>query len=263
MRTTNPIFKQNEFSEETVYTRGDTSGIEVIDEPGFTGLADAQARMTVSGAVNKTFLLLILLIGAAGWTWRLVALGGNPMPWLLAGLFRGLPIALLLPFKPTWAAVLAPIYAILEGLLIGAFSAVFERQYPGIVIHAVGLTIGVLACMLIAYRSGLIRVTDKFILGVVAATGAVVLVYLVDFILHWFGSSNPMIHSTGALGIGVSVVFIIVAALNLVLDFHFFEVGQRNGAPKYMEWYAAFGLIVTLLWLYLEILRLLAKLKDR
>ena len=263
MRTTNPIFKQNEFSEDTAYSRGDNSGVEVISEPGFSDIASAGTRMTVMGAVNKTFLLLILLIGGAGWTWRLVALGGNPMPWMLAGLFGGLPIVLLLPFKPTWAAVLAPIYAVLEGLLIGALSAIFERQYPGIVIHAVGLTIGVLACMLIAYRSGIIRVTDKFILGVVAATGAVFLIYLVDFILHWFGSSIPMIHSTGALGIGVSVVIIIIAALNLVLDFHFFEVGERNGAPKYMEWYAAFGLIVTLVWLYLEILRLLAKLKDR
>jgi uncharacterized YccA/Bax inhibitor family protein len=263
MRTNNPIFKNSQFSEDTVYTRGDASGVEVIDGPGLTDRVIAGGRMTVMGAVNKTFLLLFLLICAAGWTWRLVALGGNPMPWLLAGLFVGLPIALLLPFKPTWAAVLGPIYAILQGFLIGAASALFERQYPGIVIHAVGLTIGVLACMLIAYRSGIIRVTDKFILGVVAATGAVFLVYMVDFILHLFGSSNPMIHSTGVLGIGVSVVFIIVAALNLVLDFHFFEVGQRNGAPKYMEWYAAFGLIVTLVWLYLEILRLLAKLKSR
>ncbi len=235
----------------------------ILNEQVFTDFEQAQTRMTVMGAVNKTAILLALLVGAAAWTWYLFATGGNAKPWFFTGLIGGLVVALVLFFKPALAAILAPVYAILEGLAIGAISAMFESQFSGIVIHAVGLTIGTLVCLLIAYRTGIIRATEKFKLGVVAATGAVFLVYMVDIIMGLFGASIPMIHSSGTLGIGLSVVIVVIAALNLVLDFDFFEAGQRNGAPKYMEWYAAFGLIVTLVWLYLEILRLLAKLKDR
>jgi uncharacterized YccA/Bax inhibitor family protein len=235
----------------------------ILNEQVFTDFEQAQTRMTVMGAVNKTAVLLALLVGAAAWTWYLVATGGNAKPWFLAGMIGGLVVALVLYFKPALAMILAPVYAILEGLAIGAISAMFESQFTGIVIHAVGLTIGTLICLLIAYRTGIIRATEKFKLGVVAATGAVFLVYMVDIVLGFFGASIPMIHSSGTLGIGLSVVIVVIAALNLVLDFDFFEAGQRNGAPKYMEWYAAFGLIVTLVWLYLEILRLLSKLKSR
>jgi uncharacterized YccA/Bax inhibitor family protein len=235
----------------------------ILNEQVFTDFEQAQTRMTVMGAVNKTAVLLALLVGAAAWTWYLVASGGNAKPWFFTGMIGGLVVALVLYFKPALAMILAPVYAILEGLAIGAISAMFESQYSGIVIHAVGLTIGTLICLLIAYRTGIIRATEKFKLGVVAATGAVFLVYMVDIIMGFFGASIPMIHSSGTLGIGLSVVIVVIAALNLVLDFDFFEAGQRNGAPKYMEWYAAFGLIVTLVWLYLEILRLLSKLKSR
>jgi uncharacterized YccA/Bax inhibitor family protein len=235
----------------------------ILNEQVFTDFEQAQTRMTVMGAVNKTAVLLALLVGAAAWTWYLVATGGNAKPWFLAGMIGGLVVALVLYFKPALAMILAPVYAILEGLAIGAISAMFESQFTGIVIHAVGLTIGTLICLLIAYRTGIIRATEKFKLGVVAATGAVFLAYRVDIVLGFFGASIPMIHSSGTLGIGLSVVIVVIAALNLVLDFDFFEAGQRNGAPKYMEWYAAFGLIVTLVWLYLEILRLLSKLKSR
>ena len=151
----------------------------------------------------------------------------------------------------------------LEGLFIGAVSALYEVRYPGIVMQAVGLTFGTLIALLLAYRSGVIRVTDNFRLGVVAATGGIALFYFATMILGFFGVQFPSIYGAGPLGIGVSVFVVIIAALNLVLDFDFIESGARAGAPKYMEWYGAFGLMVTLVWLYLEILRLLSKLRSR
>jgi uncharacterized YccA/Bax inhibitor family protein len=263
MRTTNPFFKQREFSNDAAFGEQYNPGVEVVNEPGFVNVAEAQARMTVSGAVNKTFFLMTLLIGAAAWTWYLLASGSNVVPWIWGGLLGGAAAWIITQVKPTVSMYTAPIYAIFEGLLLGALSGFFEARYPGIVIHAVGLTIGTLLCMLIAYRSGIIRVTQKFMLGVVAATGAIALIYVVDIVLYLFGASVPFVHSSGSMGILFSVFVVVIAALNLVLDFHFFEVGERNGAPKYMEWYAAFGLLVTLVWLYLEILRLLSKLRER
>jgi uncharacterized YccA/Bax inhibitor family protein len=159
--------------------------------------------------------------------------------------------------------VTAPIYAVLEGLFLGGISAIFEMSYPGIVIQAVALTFGTLFCLLAAYKSRLIKVTENFKLGIVAATGAICLIYLVSIIMGFFGASIPMIHSSGPLGIGFSLFVVTIAALNLVLDFDFIERGSEMGAPKYMEWYGAFGLVVTLVWLYIEILRLLSKLRRR
>ena len=159
--------------------------------------------------------------------------------------------------------VATPAYAALEGLLLGGVSVGFEAQYPGLVSQAVFLTFGVLAVLLMAYRSGIIRATDNFKLGVVAATGGIGLVYLVGFVMSFFGASIPLIHGSGPIGIAFSLVVVGVAALNLVLDFDFIEQGAERGVPKYMEWYAAFGLLVTLVWLYLEMLRLLAKLQER
>jgi uncharacterized YccA/Bax inhibitor family protein len=166
-------------------------------------------------------------------------------------------------FKKNWAIVTAPLYAVLEGLVLGGLSATFEARFPGIVIQAVGLTFGTLFALLLAYKSGVIKATENFKLGVVAATGGIALVYLAGFVLGFFGVSIPYIHGSGTIGILFSLVVVVIAALNLVLDFDFIESGAASGAPKYMEWYAAFGLLVTLIWLYLEILRLLAKLRSR
>ena len=157
----------------------------------------------------------------------------------------------------------APAYAILEGFVLGGVSAIFESQYPGIVVQAVSLTLFILLSLLFAYKSRLIKVTDNFRLGVVAATGGIALVYFASFVLGFFGIHIPMIHSNGLFGIGFSIFVVIIASMNLVLDFDFIEKGAASGAPKFMEWYAAFGLMVTLIWLYLEILRLLAKLRSR
>ena len=156
----------------------------------------------------------------------------------------------------------APIYAALEGLVLGAISAVFETMYPGIVIQAVGLSVGVLAVMLFVYGTGIIRATERFRIGVVAATGAVCLVYLVELVLSMFGIRLPFIHESGVVGICFSLVVVVIAALNLILDFDFIERGAEQQAPKYMEWYGGFSLLVTLVWMYLEILRLLAKLRG-
>jgi uncharacterized YccA/Bax inhibitor family protein len=157
----------------------------------------------------------------------------------------------------------APLYAILEGLFLGALSSFLEAQFNGIVVQAVGLTFAIFICILLIYRTGIIKVTDNFRIGIVAATGGIALIYLVTIVMNLFGTTIPYIHSSGPIGIGFSVFVIIIATLNLVLDFDFIEHGVDMRAPKYMEWYAAFGLMVTLVWLYIEILRLLAKLRSR
>jgi uncharacterized YccA/Bax inhibitor family protein len=185
------------------------------------------------------------------------------MPLIWIGAIGGLVMALVTAFKQTWAPVTAPIYAALEGLFVGAVSALFEARYPGIVMQAVMLTFGTLGALLMAYKSGLIKATENFKLGVTAATGAIALLYLVNIGLRLFTDvSIPFIHESGLLGIGFSLFVVTIAALNLVLDFDFIESGAEANAPKYMEWYGAFGLVVTLIWLYIEFLRLLAKLRD-
>jgi uncharacterized YccA/Bax inhibitor family protein len=182
---------------------------------------------------------------------------------MLTGLIGGLIVALVTVFKKEWAPVTTPLYAAFEGVLLGAISLVFNQRYPGIVFNAVALTFGVLAALLLAYRSGVVRPTENMKLGIAAATGGIALVYLVSMGLGFFGKTMPYIHDSGPIGIGFSVVVVGIAALNLVLDFDFIERGAEVGAPKYMEWYGAFGLLVTLVWLYLEILRLLAKLQGK
>jgi uncharacterized YccA/Bax inhibitor family protein len=228
--------------------------------------ADRENAMTIQGTVNKTGILLALTLIAAAWTWNKFFASGTPesvAPWTMIGAFGGFIVALVTVFKKTWSSVTAPVYAVLEGLFLGGISATFEARFPGIVIQAVGLTFGTLLCLLMAYRSGLIKATENFKLGVMSATGAIALFYLVTMILGFFGVRIPFIHESGIIGIGISVFIVIIAALNLVLDFDFIEQGSVTGVPKYMEWYAAFGLMVTLIWLYLEILRLLSKLRSR
>lgn len=227
-------------------------------------LTEAPAgAMTLQGAVIKTALLLLILVIAAVFTWSQAA-AGSPVAYglLVAGSLGGLAIAFVTVFVPRWSPVTAPLYAALEGLVLGAVSAVFQARYPGIVIQAVGLSVGVLAVMLFVYGTRLIRATERFKIGVVAATGAVFLVYLVDLVVSLFGTRVPFIHESGMVGIGFSLVVVVIAALNLILDFDFIEQGVRLQAPRYMEWYGGFSLLVTLVWMYLEILRLLAKLSG-
>jgi len=224
--------------------------------------ATGEESMTVAGTVNKTGISLVILLGFAAMAWNGV-LGEAAGPALWVGLLGGLAVALVTVFKKEWAPVTTPLYAALEGMLLGCVSLVFEQRYPGIVFNAVGLTFGVLAALLAAYSSGLIRPSENVKLGIVAATGGIGLVYLVSMGLGFFGKSIPFIHDSGPIGIGFSLLVVGIAAMNLVLDFDFIETGAQRGAPKYMEWYGAFGLLVTLVWLYLEILRLLAKLQGK
>lgn len=241
------------------------SGNPALTSKTFTELTrPGESAMTIGGTVNKTFLLLTLVTLGAGISWNQAGIGSPvTMPLLLVGTFGGLLMALATIFRPTWARITAPLYALLEGLALGAISALTEARTPGVALPAVGLTFATLFALLTAYRSGLIRATENFKLGVVAATGGVAIFYLVTLALSLFGIHLPMMHEGGLLGIGISLVVVVIAALNLVLDFDFIEQGAREGAPAHMEWYGAFGLMVTLVWLYLEMLRLLSKLQER
>ena len=223
------------------------------------GRADTANAMTIQGTVNKTGLALLLLMASATLTWNSPEASG--LIWV--GALGGFIVALITIFNKTAAPYTVPVYAVLEGLFLGGISRIFESMYPGIVQQAVFLTFGTLGALLLAYRSGLIKATENFKLGVTAATGGIAFVYLVSIVMGFFGIHFSMIHSSGPMGILFSAFVVVIAALNLVMDFDFIEEGAENGAPKYMEWYGAFGLLVTLIWLYLEILRLLAKLRRR
>lgn len=222
--------------------------------------------MTVNGTVNRTLILLVCVLATASWTWSQFWDTRDPatvMPYMMGGAIGGLILAIITIFKKEWSGFTAPVYALLEGLFLGGMSALFELRFPGIAMESVALTFGTAFCLLLAYRTGVIRVTQKFALGVVAATGAIALVYFVTMILSFFHVQVPGIYGSGPIGIVFSLVVTGVAALNLVLDFNVIEQGALQGAPKYMEWYGAFGLMVTLIWLYMEMLRLLSKLRDR
>ncbi len=222
--------------------------------------------MTLNGTVTKTGILVLLAVITATFAWMQVsstAGTGNASVYVWGGAIGGLVLALVTVFKKQWSPVTAPMYALVEGFFLGAISALFEMRFPGIVFQAVLLTFGTLFALLFAYRSGLIKATENFKLGVVAATGGIALVYLATIVLGFFGIKIPMIHDSGIVGIGFSLFVVVIAALNLVLDFDFIENGVEQGAPKYMEWYGAFGLMVTLVWLYIEFLRLLSKLQSR
>jgi len=239
-RSSNPVLKNDIFTK--------------------AGTVDPAQAMTIQGTVNKSLFLLGLVLLTAVWSWANPA-KLFPLMWPLS--IGGFVVALVTVFKKEWSAVTAPVYAMIEGFILGGLSVIMEKAYPGIVIQAVGLTFGTLFCLLMAYKSGLIKATENFKLGVVAATGAVALVYIVDMVMGFFGHRIPMIHESGLMGIIFSAVVVVIAALNLVLDFDFIEKGAQANAPRYMEWYGAFGLMVTLIWLYLEILRLLAKTRRR
>ena len=237
-----------------------------LNDKTFEGqLAVGGDVMTLQGTVNKTGVLLVCVFVASAWTWGL-ARSESPeraVPWMLGGLIGGTIFAFVTIFKKAWSPYTAPIYAVLEGLALGGISSLMDRALPGVAIHAVGLTFGTLGVLLLAYTSGMVRATQKFKVGVVAATGGIALVYLVDLGLRLFGRHVPLINDAGPLGIAISLFIVVVAALNLILDFDFVETGVHERAAKYMEWYGAFGIMVTLIWLYLEILRLLAKFRRR
>jgi uncharacterized YccA/Bax inhibitor family protein len=235
-----------------------------IEAPASAGV------MTMTGAVGKTAVLLALTVAAAAVSWAHII--KNPdvlMPYVWGGLIVGLVLSLVIVFKPATAAFTAPIYAIAEGLFLGAFSFFADQiasQYGdggSVILPAVTLTFGTLATMLIAYALGFVRATEKFKMGVIAATGAVALVFLATMILRLFGMNIPYIHENGIIGIGFSLIVLVIAALNLVLDFDLIESGAKEGAPKYMEWYGGFALLVTLVWLYIRFVDLLLKLQSR
>jgi uncharacterized YccA/Bax inhibitor family protein len=246
MKTSNPVLKSDYFASQQ--------------------LSSASAStMTVQGTVTKTFIMLAIVFAAGTYTWNMFASGdgSRAMSYAMVGIIGGFVLAIFTCFARQYAMVTAPLYAGLEGLALGAISSMFNQHYKGIAIQAVVLTIAVAVVMLLAYKTGVIRPTRRFVIGVVSATGAIAMFYLVAFVGSFFGFQMPLIHSNGYFGIIFSVVVVVIAALNLILDFAFIEMGEQNGAPKYMEWYGAFSLTVTLVWLYIELLRLLAKINSR
>ena len=246
MKTSNPALNRMDFSQDG----------QIID---------AENAMTLQGTVNKTGVLLILLAIPATLTWNMVRTDptSSAMPIAIVAAICGFIVALVTIFKKEWSGFTAPVYSILEGLFLGAISAIFEARYHGIAIEAVGLTLGTLLAMLIAYSSGLIRPSENFKMGIVAATGGIALLYVSTMVLGFFGVQIPYIYGNGPIGIAFSLFVVGLAALNLVLDFDLIESAVAARAPKYMEWYGAFGVMVTLIWLYLEMLRLLAKISSR
>lgn len=244
MRSGNPSLKKEAFEKFDTVGSGQT--------------------MTIGGTVNRTFILILLVLATFVYSWnQFVENPSSVLPLILIGAIGGLIVALITIFIPKVSPFTAPLYALLEGLFLGAISAQYEAQYGGIVFQAVLLTIAVLFSLLLVYKSGLIKVTQNFRMGVIAATGAIFLVYLVSFIGGFFGFNVPYLHDSSPIGIAISVIIVIIAALNLVLDFDFIENAAASRVPKYFEWYGAFGLLITLVWLYLEILRLLSKIRSR
>ena len=236
------------------------SGNPVLSKSTFLNADSLSEKMTINGTVNKTAISLLLLVGTGYLTFNNI----SPVILIFCGI-GGFIVAIVTVFKKEWAPVTVPIYAILEGGLLGGVSFMYNSLYDGIVTNAIFLTVGILLSLLTAYRSGYIKPTENFKLGIFAATGGIAIVYLINFVMSFFGSSMGImqIDNASPMSIGFSLIVVIIAALNLVLDFDFIEEGAEKGAPKYMEWYGAFGLLVTLIWLYLEILRLLAKLNSR
>jgi uncharacterized YccA/Bax inhibitor family protein len=226
----------------------------------------AEETFTVSGTVWATACLVVLLCvgGAVGWASTEVQPDGVELPgWIFLPLFGALGVAIATVFRPLWARFTAPVYALVEGVVVGALSHLYEAEFDGIVFQAAVGTVGVLAVMLFLYATRIIKVTDRLRMGIVMATGAIFLVYLVNAVLRLFGTDVPFLHDTGAIGIAISLFIIGVAAFNLLLDFDFTEKAAAARAPKELEWYAGFGLLVTLVWLYIEMLRLLAILQGR
>jgi len=257
------------------------SGNPTLNQDTFSRRHDAQAFvdddvMTVQGTVYKTMILLTITVATAVFSWGTAMAGSTlTMPIMWGGAIGGLIVAIITVVKPQWSPTTALIYAALQGLFLGAISAFYETRFGstsgsgngpalnGIVAQALGLTLGVTATMLILYTTRIITVTAKLRAGIAMATGGIMLFYLVSIVLGMFGVNTSYMSSPSPLSIGISLVIVAVASFNLLTDFDMIERGAQQGAPKYMEWYGGFALLVTLVWLYLEILRLLSKLRQR
>ncbi len=238
------------------------SGNPVLTSNAFNTTAISSETMTINGTVNKTFLSLTLLMVTGYYTF----MSGQIMSgFAIFSLIAAFIVAIITIYKKEWSPITVPIYAILEGIGLGWISYSFNSLYDGIVLSAICITVSILLAMLMIYRSGLIKPTENFKLGVAAATGGIMMLYMINLVMSFFGSQMGImnIQNASLMSIGFSLFVIVIAALNLVVDFDFIEEGAEKGAPKYMEWFGAFGLMVTLVWLYLEILRLLAKLRSR
>jgi len=248
-KSSNPFLKDDKFKNTSRVN--DTSLI--LDE----------GTMTVSSTINKSFTLLLLLLSTALVSWWLVSNGYNPMLFTIGGGVIGLILVLVASFKPTTSPYTAPAYALFEGLFIGGISAVFEAMYPGLVIQAVSATFVTFLVCFGLYKYQIVKVTETFKSVVVAATMAIFAFYLISWIASFFINFQPIHHGNSLMSIGISVFVIVIAALNLFLDFDMIEKGAQAKAPKYMEWFSAMGLMITLVWLYVEFLRLLSKLSSR
>ena len=238
------------------------SGNPVLSSNAFNTTSVSSETMTINGTVNKTFLSLTLLMVTGYYTFMY---GQIMSGFAIFSLIVAFIVAIITIYKKEWSPITVPIYAILEGIGLGWISYSFNSLYDGIVLSAVCITVSILLAMLMIYRSGLIKPTENFKLGLAAATGGIMMLYMINFVMSFFGSQMGImsIQNASLMSIGFSLFVIVIAALNLVVDFDFIEEGAEKGAPKYMEWFGAFGLMVTLIWLYLEILRLLAKLRSR
>lgn len=249
------------------------SGNPALSEKKFTStviteIVDPANAMTVSGTLQKFGFLLLLVLGSSFYSWKQFAEGGAVAGMIWTGAIGGLIIALVITFKKEWSGFLAPLYALMEGLFLGAISAMYNSAFaekaPNIVINAVGLTFGVAVAMYLLYSFKIIRATERFKSIVITATVGIALFYVLVMVLRMFGFENmPFLHEGTTFGIIFSLVVVGIASMNLILDFDMIERGSEMGAPKYMEWYGAFGLMVTIVWLYLEILRLLSKISRR
>lgn len=242
-QSNNPVLKESTFEQATLVQDGNA--------------------MTIRGTVNKMIFLLLMVMAAAVYSWGIFDKGEKITPYLAGGAIAGFILALVIIFKKEWAPYLAPAYALCEGLFLGGISALYSSLYEGIVLQAVGLTFGTFIALLVLYRARVIRATARFKAVVFTATAGIAIFYLIAWVLRFFNINIPFLHEGSTIGIIFSLVVVTIAALNLVLDFDMIENGAAQGAPKYFEWYASFGLLVTLVWLYLEILRLLAKLNRR
>ena len=245
------------------------SGNPALAEKSFLGsvITDPSQVMTVRGTLNKFGFLFLMVMGTAFYSWKEFAGGGNVVPLLWTGAIGGLIVALVITFKKEWSPYLAPAYGLLEGLFLGAISAIYNDAFgakaPGLIMNAVGLTFGTAIAMYLLYSFKIIRATEKFKSVIITATVGIGVFYLITIVVRMFGVDIPFIHEGSTFGILFSLFVVSIAALNLILDFDMIERGSEAGAPKYMEWYGAFGLLVTIVWLYLEILRLLSKLSSR